>query len=170
MQRRRPRTASMSPSERPDGRLVSGAGLLRVSPRMYDFLYRRGAPWEMGPRPELTDLVERGELTPGRSVDLGCGSGANVIYLAEHGFDATGVDFSMVALDKARAAAAERGVLERTHWIRADLTREPPGDLHGAFDLVVDYGTLDDLGERDRSAMAHTMTLLTKPGGRLLFF
>src|SRR5438477_6219122 len=77
------------------GRLMPG----RV---LYDTLYRLGrAPWEIGPRHELVDLVEAGRLTPGRTLDLGCGTGTNAVYLAEHGFDVTGVDFSPVALAKA---------------------------------------------------------------------
>jgi methylase of polypeptide subunit release factors len=70
-------------------------------------MYRRGAPWEGPPRQELAELVTSGTLTPqalppGRAIDLGCGSGTNAIFLAEHGFDVTGVDFSAVALAKAR--------------------------------------------------------------------
>jgi len=54
---------------------------------LYDLLYRVGAPWDGPPRPELVTLVERGVLTPahlppGRAIDLGCGTGANIVYLA----------------------------------------------------------------------------------------
>ena len=50
---------------------------------IYDLLYRIGAPWDGPPRPELVTLVESGVLTParlapGRAIDLGCGTGANV--------------------------------------------------------------------------------------------
>ncbi len=51
------------------------------------------APWEIGPREEQVGLVEDGALTPCRAVDLGCGTGANAIFLAQHGFEVTGVDF-----------------------------------------------------------------------------
>ena len=78
---------------------------------VYDLLYRIGAPWDGPPRPELVALVEAGVLTParlapGRAIDLGCGTGANVRYLARHGFETTGVDFSTVALQVARRRAA----------------------------------------------------------------
>ena len=54
----------------------------------YEVMYKRfRAPWEIGPREELVTLVEDGALPPCRAIDLGCGSGANAIYLAQHGFD-----------------------------------------------------------------------------------
>lgn len=74
---------------------------------LYDLMYRIGAPWDGPPRPELVTLVERGVLTPanlapGRAIDLGCGTGANILYLAQHGFESTGIDFSPIALRVAR--------------------------------------------------------------------
>ena len=64
----------------------------------YDLLYRSWAPWDaVGVRGDLRALVESGRVTSQshpRAVDLGCGTGANAVYLAERGFDSTGVDFS----------------------------------------------------------------------------
>ena len=50
-------------------------------------------------------LVEGGRVPPGRALDLGCGTGTNVIYLKQHGFDAVGVDWSARAIDRARKKA-----------------------------------------------------------------
>lgn len=144
--------------------------LAMASRRMYDLLYRRGAPWEGGPRDELVELVRSGVLSatsPGpRALDVGCGSGANAIFLASHGFDVTGVDFSRVALSKAGAAAADAGV--RVSWVEADLLGAPA--VTGVFDLVVDYGTLDDLRPDKRRALASRMCTWTRSGGRLLLW
>src|SRR5688572_12522126 len=96
-------------------------------------------PWEIGPRAELVALVSDGRLRPGRAVDLGCGTGANAVFLARHGFDVTGIDFAPAGLAKARAAAARAGVSVR--FVEADLTKLPAG--LGPFDVLVDYGTLD---------------------------
>lgn len=68
---------------------------------LYDLMYRIGAPWDGPPRPELVTLIERGVLTPtrlapGRAVDLGCGTGSNILYLAQCGFKSTGIDFSAI--------------------------------------------------------------------------
>jgi len=146
-----------------------------VGARAYDLLYRFRAPWEGGPRSELVELVESGilspeSLPPGRAIDLGCGSGANAVFLAEHGFHVTGVDFSGVALRKARRLAEARGVDRRVLLIRGDLTAaEIPGVL-GPFDLLVDYGTLDDLKGAARRAMAAMVKRLSKEGSRFLLW
>ncbi len=67
-------------------------------------------PWESGPRSELVELVSSGRLAPCRALDLGCGSGANAVFLAEHGFEVTGADFAAAALDKADRLAKAVGV------------------------------------------------------------
>lgn len=136
----------------------------------YNLMYRRGAPWEMGPRPELVSLVADGTFPPGRAIDLGCGSGANAIFLAERGFDVTGVDFSEVALAKAERAAAGLPPETRPRFLQADLTAPTLPGVEGVFDLVVDYGTLDDLRGEKRLAMAGWFERLTRPGGRALLW
>ena len=103
-----------------------------------------------------------------RSVDLGCGTGANVVHLASSGFDSWGVDFSEVALRKARRRAAESGV--EPAFVLGDLTAESIDGVEGEFDLLVDFGTLDDLRGDARRAMAGTITRLSRPGSLLLLY
>jgi SAM-dependent methyltransferase len=142
---------------------------------LYDLLYRIGAPWDGPPRPELVALVESGVLTParlvpGRAIDLGCGTGANARYLARHGFEATGVDFSPVALRTARKRAAAEQADASIRFVEGDLTAgEIPG-VEGPFDLLVDYGTLDDLDRAGRRAMARLVANLARPGAAFLFW
>jgi SAM-dependent methyltransferase len=141
--------------------------------RLYDWMYRRGAPWEIGPRSELVELVEAGTLSATalpRAIDLGCGSGANALFLAEHGFDVTGVDFSSVALAKARQAADEADLSERCRFVEGDLTAASIPGVDGPFDLLVDYGTLDDLRGAARLAMAATITRLSHDASRFLLW
>jgi len=69
----------------------------------------------------------------GRALDLACGEGRNAIWLAEQGWEATGVDFSHVAIERARALAGQRGVAVR--FVEADVTRWQPE--RGGFALVV---------------------------------
>jgi len=138
---------------------------------MYDLLYKRGAPWEGGPRSELVSLIESGRLNPSstpRAIDLGCGTGANSVYMGEHGFDVTGVDFSPVALEKARALASQHGVSVR--FIQGDLTATEIPWFDGRFDLLVDYGTLDDMKGARRDAMAATFRRLAAPGSTFLLW
>ncbi len=142
---------------------------------LYDLLYRIGAPWDGPPRPELVSLVEGGVLTtgqlaPGRAIDLGCGTGANVLYLAQHGFESTGVDFSAIALRAARTRANAVGMEARIRFVQGDLTASEIPGVEGPFDLLIDYGTLDDLDPAGRRAMAAVVTKLSRPGSLFLFW
>ncbi len=78
-------------------------------------------------------VAEAEALAPGRVIDLACGEGRNAIWLAERGWQAVGVDFSEVGLEKARALAAARGV--SADWFAADLLDYRPDQR--AFDLVL---------------------------------
>jgi SAM-dependent methyltransferase len=139
-----------------------------VEPRTaYNLVYRYfRMPWEIGPRAELVDLVTAGRLRPGRAIDLGCGTGANSVFLAERGFEVTGVDFAPAALAKARAKAEAAGV--RVRFVEDDLT----GFRHdlGQFDVLVDYGTLDDLSARKRDGYVRSVLPLAGPGARFLLW
>ncbi len=87
--------------------------------------------WSAEPNQFLVQEVE--DLPPGRALDVACGEGRNAIWLASRGWQATGVDFSPVALDKGRRVADGRGV--EVTWITADLADWSPPV--GAFDLVI---------------------------------
>ena len=142
---------------------------------LYDLLYRVGAPWDGPPRPELVRLVEGGALTParlppGRALDLGCSTGANLRYLARHGFEATGVDFSRVALGVARRRAAAELPGTEIRFVEGDLTAPAVPGVEGPFDLLVDYGTLDDLDPAGRRAMAGLAASLARPGAVFLLW
>lgn len=145
-----------------------------VGHRVYDLFYRFWAPWDgVGVRPELRAFLDAGEVTAvthPRAIDLGCGTGANVVHLAEQGFDAHGVDFSQVALEAARRRAREAAVADRCRFVRADLTAGPLDELPGTFDLALDFGTLDDLPPHGRRTMAELAAALVRPGGKMLFW
>jgi SAM-dependent methyltransferase len=86
-----------------------------------------------GAEPNRFLVAEVDGLQPGRALDVACGSGRNSVWLAGRGWRVTGVDFSDVALEQAKALAAERGV--DVDWVQADLLGWRPFDE--AFDLVV---------------------------------
>jgi SAM-dependent methyltransferase len=86
-----------------------------------------------GAEPNRFLVAEVDGLQPGRALDVACGSGRNSVWLAGRGWRVTGVDFSEVALEQAKALAAERGV--DVDWVQADLLGWRPFDE--AFDLVV---------------------------------
>jgi SAM-dependent methyltransferase len=138
--------------------------------RLYDWLYRFWAPWDgIGVRDDLRSFLHERQVTPAthpRAIDLGCGTGANVVHLAERGFDAYGVDFSPVAIRKANERAAEAGVAPT--FVVGDLTADSIDGVEGPFDLLIDFGTLDDLRGEKRRAMASTITRLSRPGSLFL--
>ncbi|MCQ4083138.1 methyltransferase domain-containing protein [Streptomyces sp. RB6PN25] len=87
--------------------------------------------WSGKPNEPL--VRETASLSPGTALDLGCGEGADAIWLAEQGWRVTAVDLSATALRRAAAAAADAGVAERIDWQRHDLSATFP---QGRFDLV----------------------------------
>jgi SAM-dependent methyltransferase len=151
---------------------------------VYNFMYRARLArlfWSRVDRPEIRALVEGGPCDPARlappgggrpqAIDLGCGEGAVAIYLARRGFTAIGVDFSAAALWQARRAAAFAGLDDtRVRFIEADLTDPSIAGVAGPFDLLVDYGTLDDLGHEDRRRAASLIDGLARPGSRFFLY
>lgn len=135
---------------------------------LYSIQYRTGAArWAGRLGLELRDLVESGRISPEthpRVADLGCGQGEAAVYLARHGFQVVGVDFSPVALRRARAAAARAGVADRCRFVEGDLTAPRIPGVDGPFNVIIDLGTLDDLQGASRKAMARTVKRLSGPG------
>jgi len=83
-------------------------------------------------QPNATLTLEMQGLSAGRALDVGCGEGADALWLAEQGWQVTALDVSRVALDRAAAQAAVRGV--EVNWLHAGLVEAalPPA----SFDLV----------------------------------
>ena len=136
---------------------------------MYELMYRYSfvpIPYDVGPRDELVSLVESGRIKPCRTIDLGSGTASNVVYLAQHGFDVTGVDFSPAAIDMGRARALEAGV--EIMFIEDDLTNLQ--HVNDTFDLLVDYGTLDDLSPAHRDFYMKNVLPLTHGGSLFLLY
>ena len=125
----------------------------------------RPPPWDTGVTPpELERFIA--SHPPGRALDLGCGTGTNVVYLARHGWTAVGVDYARRAIVKARQRARAAGV--RSELYAADVTRldflEPP------FDLALDIGCLHSLAVGDRPRYAAGLARLVRPGGTYLLY
>ena len=105
-----------------------------------------------------------GQLNGNRALDLGCGEGADAIWLAERGWTVVAVDVSTTALSRARAAAESRGMTERIDFQQHDLTSGfPPGN----FDLV-SAQFLHSTVEMDRTALLRRAAAVVAPGGTFL--
>ena len=108
---------------------------------------------------------------PGTSLDLGCGEGGDVLWLAERGWRATGIDLSETAIARAREAAAERGGID-ARFVAADLGEwiEDPrraADAAGPFDLVT-ASFLQSPVELPRERILRAAAERVAPGGRLV--
>lgn len=133
----------------------------------YEIIYRYfRAPWDLGPRSELVALVESGRLKPCRAIDLGSGTASNCIFLAQHGFEVTGVDFAKAAVDLGRRRAADASV--KVNFIVDDLTQL--SHVCGTYDLIVDYGTLDDLNANGRDAYVRNVLPLAHAGTQFVLY
>lgn len=101
----------------------------------FNLMYLGSPPWDTGVTPpELVDFIAA--TPPGRALDLGCGTGTNVIALVKAGWEAVGVDFSGRAVRMAREKARAEGV--RAQFFKDDVVRLQ--DVAGAFDLILDIG------------------------------
>jgi SAM-dependent methyltransferase len=121
---------------------------------------RDGAMWSGRPNGRLQ--AEVADLTPGRALDVGCGEGADAIWLARSGWTVTAIDISDVAVSRAREAAELAYVA--VEWVRGDALQTPfPAD---SFDLVsMQYPALSKAaGEAAVRALLDTV----RPGGWLL--
>ena len=97
----------------------------------------RDHPGQVANRLPNTHLVaETGGLPPGRALDVGCGHGADAIWLAASGWQVTAVDFSVTALEHGRSTARLAGadVAERITWVEGDLASWTSPPRH--FDLI----------------------------------
>jgi 2-polyprenyl-3-methyl-5-hydroxy-6-metoxy-1,4-benzoquinol methylase len=115
------------------------------------------------PNAHLT--AEATGLRPGLALDAGCGQGSDALWLAAHGWQVTGVDFSPAALARARSTAEAAGadVAGRVDWVEADLASWTPQPGH--YDLVACLyvhvaGSVQEMVRRMGAGVA--------PGGTLL--
>jgi Thioredoxin reductase len=104
-------------------------------------------------------------LGPGTALDLGCGEGADAIWLAEHGWTATGIDISPTAIERAREAAHSAGISEnRARFLAADLASL---DEDARYDLVT-ASFLHSPVELARGQILRAAADRVAPGGHLL--
>ncbi len=133
----------------------------------FEFQYRFSKPpWDSGiTPPEVVTQIERGTIK-GRALDLGCGTGTNSIYLAQHGLAVVGVDFSSKAIATARAKARHANANIDFHV--ADVTRLD--FLNEPFDFVLDIGCFHSVDDDGRARYAANLARLTRAGGLYMLY
>lgn len=103
-------------------------------------------------------------MQPGTALDLGCGEGADVVWLAQRGWRATGIDISPTAIARARSAAGSMGVGDECTFVASDLSAL---DGSARYDLV-SASFLHSPVELPREAVLRQAAALVAPGGHLL--
>lgn len=114
------------------------------------------------PDENLVSYLERGLITPGRALDLGCGPGRNSLYLASHGFEVDAVDLSPEAIGWATQRASEAGARITFHCGNAFTMPE----LTGPYDFVYDSGCFHHLPPHRRISHLDLVRRVLAPGGR----
>lgn len=143
--------------------------------RRFETIYQSGErpPWDSGNvPPEVRALVEaESPLPPGRALDVGCGTGTSVIYLAQHGWQVTGVDWIVEALESARSKCTRAGLsADRARFIQASVTAPDFLMDHPPVDLWLDVGCVHGLEHPGQQRYVGHVQRLLAPGGRLLIY
>lgn len=129
--------------------------------RMFDSAYRDTPIWDIGqPRKPFVELAQQG-MVAGPVLDIGCGTGEHALFFAEQGLEVWGIDISPLAIRKAEAKAAERGLAVQFRVLNA-LTLE---DLGRKFMTATDSGLFHTLSDRDRPVFVRSLATVLSPGG-----
>ncbi|MDO4550114.1 MAG: class I SAM-dependent methyltransferase [Planctomycetia bacterium] len=128
----------------------------------WDDFYRQGTPpWDTGLiEPDLIRLVEEKLVSPCSTLEIGCGSGVDAIYLAKKGFEVTAIDSSPMAIDRAHSRAKNDNVLLRI--VYDDIFKFTPSA--GTYDFVYDIGFYHFIRKTHLTQFMDILWKLTKPG------
>ena len=114
--------------------------------------------------PELLDFIQTHK--PGRAIDIGCGTGTNVITLANAGWHVTGVDFAPRAIKLAKQKAHEAGI--QAEFLVRDATKLQ--GINGPFDLAFDLGCFHGIPQKGRAEYMEQLHRVLAPGGFWLVY
>lgn len=132
---------------------------------LFHYWYYRQPPWDTGVSPpELLEFIQN--HAAGRAIDIGCGTGTNLITLARAGWRVTGVDFAPRAIRMARRKVREAGV--QAELVVRDATRLE--GIQGPFDLAFDLGCFHGIPEDRRVQYLEQVDRILAPGGFWLMY
>jgi SAM-dependent methyltransferase len=142
-----------------------------TEPRDWNEHYATGnTPWDSGnPSLEMQRVIEECEITPRRTLEIGCGTGTNALWLAEQGFDVTAVDVVPLAVERAfaRARAARVKIALRVANL-LDPAAVTTLCQDGTYPFVFDRGVYHCLREENLAATLAALERLTSAGSLYL--
>jgi cyclopropane fatty-acyl-phospholipid synthase-like methyltransferase len=134
--------------------------LKRTRSIVFNFSYLFSPRWDTGiPAPELVRFIEG--KAPGNALDIGCGTGTNLLYLGQHQWKITGMDYAPLAI---RKACKKLKVYPATLLV-ADVTKPGGLDLPGPYDLALDMGCFHSLSNDDRKGYIQGLEKWMSPNG-----
>lgn len=152
----------MSPDE-PCGTFYTVQNLFRRL--LFQYWYFGSPPWDTGiSPPELIEFIETHR--PGRAIDIGCGTGTNVITLAKAKWQVTGVDFAPRAIKLARQKIREAGVSANVQV--NDATKL--SGISAPFDLAFDLGCFHSIPKEGQAKYLDQLERLLVPNGFWLWY
>jgi ubiquinone/menaquinone biosynthesis C-methylase UbiE len=132
---------------------------------LFHYWYFGQPPWNTGVSPpELLDFLKNHK--PGRAIDIGCGTGTNVITLANAGWRVTGVDFAPRAIKLAKQKAHTAGI--QAELLVRDATKLQ--GINGPFDLAFDLGCFHGIPQKGRAEYLEQIHRVLAPGGFWLMY
>lgn len=132
---------------------------------LFNLWYLRNPPWDSGiSPPELLEFIQNHPA--GKAIDLGCGTGTNVITLAKAGWQVTGVDFASRAIGMAKSKLKREKV--KADLSVGDVTRLD--HVTGPFDLALDIGCFHSLPQTGKRDYLTQLDRILTPGGYWLMY
>jgi cyclopropane fatty-acyl-phospholipid synthase-like methyltransferase len=127
----------------------------------FESVYKGEPPWEIGrPQKEFIQLEQVGEIV-GSVLDIGCGTGENALYFAEHGHEVWGIDFTSLAIQKAKEKAIQRHLTVTFLPLNVlELYK-----LARTFDTVIDSGLFHVLSDEERPLFVSNIATVVDRGG-----
>lgn len=133
---------------------------------IFEKIYEKpGAVWTSSkPHPELVELIDSKKIDPCKTLEIGCGEGRDLIYLAKQGFDVLGIDLSKKAINYVKKNLKKAGVLAK--FISMDLRELEK--LNEKFDFVLEYAVMHHIRFEDREKYVKNVNNLLNDKGYYL--
>lgn len=131
----------------------------------YNLMYVGRPPWDTGVSPpEVMSFLNSHD--PGRALDMGCGTGTNLVTMAKHGWQVVGIDIAWLSILRAKIKLWQTGIKCRV--IYGDVTTDL--GFTDKFDLVLDIGCYHSLYPKGRACYRANLRKWLKKGGAYLLY